>query len=72
MNLCEGEIRKIKRGSTRKMLKRNFSKKLWDHCLELESRIRSATTLPCFDLDHQAPEAKMYGMSSDISDICEF
>ena len=46
MNLCEGEIRELKRGSTRKMLKQNVPKKLWDHCLELESRIRSATTLP--------------------------
>ena len=67
MNLCEGEIRKLKRGSTRKMLKRNEPKKIWDHCLDLESRIRSATTLPRFDLDHQ-----MHGMYSDISDICEF
>ena len=72
MNLCEGEIRELKRGSTRKMLKRNVPKKLWNHCLELESRIRSAITLLCFDLDHQTPEAKIHGMSSDISDICEF
>ena len=72
MNLCEGEIRELKRGSTRKMLKHNVPKKLWDHCLELESIIRSATTLPRFDLDHQNPEAKMHGMSADISDICEF
>ena len=28
--------------------------------------------LPRFELDHQTPEAKMHGMSSDISDICEF
>ena len=54
------------------MLKRNVPKKLWDHCLDLESRIRSATTLPRFDLDHQTPEAKMHGMSTDISEICEF
>ena len=54
------------------MLKQNVPKKLWDHCLELVSSIRSATTLPCFDLDHQNPEAKMHGMSSDISYICEF
>ena len=72
MTLCEREIRELKRGSTRKMLKQNVPEKLWDHRLELESRIRSATTLPRFDLDHQTPEAKMYGMSSDISDICEF
>ena len=70
--MCEGEIHELKRGSTRKMLKRNVLKKLWDHCLELESRIRSATKLTRFDLDHQTPEAKMHGMSADISDICEF
>ena len=72
MNLCEEKKRELKRGSTRKMLKHNVPKKLWDHCLYLESRILSATTLPCFDLDHQTPEAKMHGMSADISDICEF
>ena len=72
MNLCEGEICELKRGLTRKMLKRNVPKKLWNHCLELESIIRSAAMLPRFDLDHQTPEAKMNGMSSDISDICEF
>ena len=72
MNLCEGEISELKLGSTRKILKRNVPKKLWDHCLELESRIRSATTLPHFELDHKTPEAKIHGMSSDISDICEF
>ena len=70
--MCDDEIREIKRGSTRKMMKRNVPKKLWDHCLDLESRIRFATALPRFDLDHQTPEAKMHGMSADISDICEF
>jgi len=72
MSLCEGEIRELKHGSTRKMLKWNVPKKLWDHCLELESRIRSATTLSRLDLDQETPEAKMHGMSADISDICEF
>ena len=72
MNLCEGDIRELKHGSNRNMLKRNVPKKLWDHCLELESRIRSTTTLPRSDLDHQTPEAKMHGISVDISDICEF
>ena len=72
MNLCEGEIRELKHGSTSKMLNWNVPKKMWDRCLELESRIRSATTLPRFDLDHQIHEAKIYGMSADISDICEF
>ena len=70
--MCEGKIRELKRGSTSKMLKRNVPKKLWYHCLDMESRICSATTLPLFDLDHHTPEAKMHGMSTDISDICEF
>ena len=72
MNLYEGEIRELKRRSTRKMPKRNVPKKLWDHCLELESRILSSTMLTRFDLDHQTPEAKMHGMYADISDICDF
>jgi len=72
MNLCEGGIRELKRGLTRKMLKRNDPKKLWDHCLELESYICSATTLSRLDLDNKTPEAKMHGMSADICDICEF
>ena len=72
MKLSEFEIRELKRGTTRKMLKRNVPKKLWDHCLDLESRIRSATTLTCFDLEHQTSESKIHGMSADISDICEF
>ena len=54
------------------MLKRDVPKKLWYHCLDLDSIIRSATTLPRFDLDHQTPEAKIHDMSADISDICEF
>ena len=72
MNLCEIEIRELKRGSNRKMMKRNVPKKLLDDCLELQSRIRSATTLPHFDLEHQTPETKMHGMSDDISDIYDF
>jgi len=72
MNLCEGEIRELKRGSTRKMLKRNVPKKLWDHCLELELCIQSATILSSLDLGQETPEAKIHGMSADISDICEF
>ena len=70
--MCEVKIRELKRGLTRKMLKRNVPKKIWGHFLKLESRIRSATRLPRFDLDQQTPESRMHGMSADISDICEF
>ena len=54
------------------MLKRNVPKKLWDHCLELELCIQSATILSSLDLGQETPEAKIHGMSADISDICEF
>ena len=35
-NAAEMNIRELKRGSSRKMIKKQSPKKLWDHCLELE------------------------------------
>ena len=70
MNLCWGEIRELKRGSTIQILKQNVPKKLWVHLLDQESRILSANTLTRFDLDHHTPEAKIHGMSAYISEIC--
>ena len=36
-NACESEIRELKRGYGRSMVKRRVPHKLWDHCLEQES-----------------------------------
>ena len=38
-NICEFNIRKLKQGSSRKMLKSGSPKPLWDHCLELGALI---------------------------------
>ncbi len=40
---AEGCIRKLKRGVSRKMLKTGSTKRLWDHCIELEGLICSHT-----------------------------
>lgn len=71
-NAAEGTIREVKRGSSRKMIRKGSPKKLWDHCLELESFIRSHTCLDHYDLDGQTPEGVMKGNTPDISHICEF
>ena len=39
-NAAEMNIRELKRGASRKMLRSHAPKKLWDHCLELEGFVR--------------------------------
>ena len=72
MNAAEMNIRELKRGSSRKMIKTQSPKRLWDHCLELEARIRSCTAHDNFSLDGEVPETVMTGHTADISSICEF
>ena len=72
MNAAESQIREIKRGSARSMLKQPTPKVLWDHCIELESRIRSCSALDIYQLDGEVPETKMMGYTADISNICEY
>ena len=44
-NAAEGEreIKKLKKGSSRKMIKSRSPKRLWDDCLKLESYFKSNT-----------------------------
>ena len=72
MNACEAQIREIKRGSSRKMLRMGSPKCLWDYSLELECLIQSATAHDLYDLDGQTPHSKLFGEPADISAICEF
>ena len=72
MNACETQIRELKRGSSRKMLKTQSPKKLWDHCLELEAYIRSCTAHDLFRLGGEVPETLMKGSTADISPFCEY
>jgi hypothetical protein len=71
-NVAEGGIRKVKRGSGRKMVKRKSPGKLWDHCLELEGYVRSNTAIDSYELQGQVPETIVSGQTADISPFAEF
>ena len=45
---------------------------LWDHCDELEARIRSCTANDHYLLDGEVPETVLKGNTEDISTICEY
>ena len=70
-NACEGAIREVKRGATRKAAKARSPARLWDHLLELEAYIRSNTALNIYELNGQTPETLVSGQTSDISPFCE-
>jgi len=72
MNAAEGCIRELKRGTSRKMIKTGSPKTLWDHCIELESLIRSSTCNSIYMTNGETPETIMTGQTADISHICEF
>eukprot|EP00804_Cyclotella_cryptica_P003089 CCRYP_006074-RA/>CCRYP_006074-RA protein AED:0.29 eAED:0.04 QI:0/0/0/0.75/0.33/0.5/4/0/1079 len=71
-NAAEGNIRELKKGAGRKMIKSGSPKKLWDDCLVLESYIRSNTAHDIYMLHGEVPETIMSGETSDISQFCEF
>ena len=66
-NAAKREIKELKKGSGRKLIKSGTPKRLWDDCLELESYIRSNTVYGIYKLDEQVPETIMSGKMSDIS-----
>eukprot|EP00804_Cyclotella_cryptica_P019398 CCRYP_006588-RA/>CCRYP_006588-RA protein AED:0.13 eAED:0.13 QI:0/0/0/1/0.75/0.6/5/0/864 len=66
-NAAEGNIRELKKGAGRKMIKSGSPKKLWDDCLVLESYIRSNTAHDIYMLHGEVPETIMSGETSDIS-----
>ena len=70
-NAAESEIRELKRGAGRKMSKSHAPYKLWDHCLELESYVRSNTARNTYELQGQTPETMISGQTSDISPFVE-
>lgn len=72
MNSAEREIRELKKGAGRKLVKPSAPLTLWDDSLELESYIRSNTSHDIFKLEGRVPETLMSGETSDISPFCEF
>ncbi len=69
---AEGCIRKLKRGSSSKMLCTGLPKPLWDHSLKLEAFVRSCTSNDINMSAGQVPETIMTGNTADISHIAEF
>ena len=70
-NAAEGAIREIKKGSGRKMMEKQSPKKLWDHCIELESFIQSHTAHDIWQLRGEVPQTKMLGQTADTSQLFE-
>jgi len=70
-NAAEGNIRELKRGAGRKMLKKRSPAALWDHCIELESYIRSNTAIDNYELQGQVAETVVSGQTADISPFIE-
>jgi hypothetical protein len=68
---AEGCIHKLKRGSSRKMLRTGLPKPLWDHSLKLEALVRSCTSNDIYMTAVQVPETIMTGDTADISHIAE-
>ena len=54
------------------MIRKQSPKKLWDHCLELESLICSHTAYDNFPLNGEVPKTLIKGAGADISNICEY
>jgi hypothetical protein len=72
MNRAEGTIRELKRATRRAMVKSGSPKRLWNYCLELQSKIRSNIAHDITTLDGQTPQTLMTGETADISSLCEF
>ena len=71
-NLAENEIRELKRIFRRTMRAKRVPPRLWDHCFEWCSLIRSATAHPLFRNRGEVPETIISGETLDISCLAEF
>ena len=54
------------------MLKKKSPKVLWDHCLELESAVRSHTANRSFELNREVPQTHMTRETADLPEFAEF
>ena len=66
------EMKELKKGSNRKLIKDGTQKRLRDDCLEHEHYIRSNSSHGIYKLDGEVPKIIMSREISDISQFCEF
>ena len=71
-NAAELVIRELKCSSGQKALQKRSPTTLWDHCIELESILRSNTAVFHPELNGQVPEKIMTGQTADISNLAEY
>ena len=71
-NAAKREIKELKKGSGRKLIKSDAPKRLWDVFLKLESYIRSNTAHGIYKLGGEVPEAIKSGKMPNISQFFEF
>ena len=64
-NAAKREIKNLKKGSGRKLVKSGAQKRLWNDCLELESYIKSNTAHSTYKVDEEVPEMVMFGETSN-------
>ena len=69
--MAEVGIKELKRGAGRKILKARSPQRLWDHCVELESYVRSNTSHNIDCLNGETPEIIMSGETSDLSQFID-
>ena len=70
-NKMEGNIRELKRMYRRAMRATNAPAILWDHCLQLMSKIRNHTALDLYVLQGTTPGTRLTGDTEDISNLAE-
>jgi hypothetical protein len=71
-NMGEGDVRELKKGVGRQMLRSGCPKRLWDECIIIEAYMNSHTSLDIYGLEGQVPESKIKGETVDVSTIAEY
>ncbi len=69
---AESRIRKLKQGTSRKMIKTRSTRTLWDHCIKLEAFIHLSTSNDIYMTNGKVPDTIMTSSIANISHICEF
>ena len=62
-------IKHLNQGFHLKILKPASTKRLWDHCIDLEALISLNTAIDIYGLEGQVPEMMMTGQTDDISNL---
>jgi hypothetical protein len=65
----EGDVRELKKGVGRQMLRSRYPKRFWDDYIMREAYVRSHTSLDIYGLEGQVPEIKIKVETVDISTI---